>query len=423
MLAVGGPRHCSSLSFWSPERPQSSLGESEGVSEPMSEGKFYRPELDALRFVAFFLVFCNHGLPSRAGYHAAGLPAWLWRPLDGLKMGGSYGVDLFFLLSAYLITEILLREHRRTSTIDVRAFWVRRILRIWPLYFLFLAAAYWVVPLFYPQNFPGHMAFAYATFWGNFVAATLPSVATVAGILWSVSIEEQFYLCWPLVLRVGVRWIVPICVALLVVSNVTRFVLLSDPIDPESLWYNTFTRLDPIAVGALLASLLAGRTLALRRSTRLGFVTSALVLLVLSGMYLKQIDKLDLLAYPVASVAALLALLGFLGADWRTPPALLYLGRISYGLYVFHILAITIVRSAVDLGGGFREWAVEFPIALLMTIGLASISYRWVETPFLRIKERFSMDRGPTPVVATGTSPATAVEPPQLRPRGRWRLP
>ena len=98
--------------------------------EPPS--RFYRPELDGLRFLAFFLVFICH-----AQYGIA-WQSWAGQLLLHVGAGGSFGVDLFFVLSAYLITELLRREKLETGSIDVGGFYVRRILRIWPLYFGFL---------------------------------------------------------------------------------------------------------------------------------------------------------------------------------------------------------------------------------------------------------------------------------------------
>jgi peptidoglycan/LPS O-acetylase OafA/YrhL len=100
--------------------------------------RFYRPELDLLRFFAFLSVFLHHGLPGfELSHHTGGL-ASLFRLEALVKEACSFGVCLFFLLSAFLITELLERERAHTGSIEVRSFYVRRILRIWPLYFSFL---------------------------------------------------------------------------------------------------------------------------------------------------------------------------------------------------------------------------------------------------------------------------------------------
>ena len=113
--------------------------------------RFHRPELDRLRFAAFFLVFLHHTMPgSTGGYADAGLPQIVAQGLGAFARAGGFGVDLFFALSAYLITELLLRERAHTSRVFRGEEHIRRMLRIWPLYFLALLvlapAMRWIVP-------------------------------------------------------------------------------------------------------------------------------------------------------------------------------------------------------------------------------------------------------------------------------------
>src|SRR5215213_1703384 len=107
----------------------------------------YRPELDVLRFVAFLAVFMHHALPRDASlYIREGLSPTTTEWLLNAKEAGAFGVDLFFALSSYLITELLLREYASRGAFNISAFYVRRALRIWPLYFTFLAATIIVIP-------------------------------------------------------------------------------------------------------------------------------------------------------------------------------------------------------------------------------------------------------------------------------------
>ena len=102
----------------------------------ISEGHFYHPELDILRFFAFFAVFLHHALPRQASFYIeAGVPAAVTQWILTAKHAGAFGVDLFFALSAFLITELLRREYEHRGTFGLGAFYVRRALRIWPLYF------------------------------------------------------------------------------------------------------------------------------------------------------------------------------------------------------------------------------------------------------------------------------------------------
>ena len=104
--------------------------------------RFYHPELDQLRFFAFLMVFLHHAFPHQPEFWTKlGVPGPIAQVLSGIGATGAFGVSLFFVLSSYLITELLLREKELIGTLDVKSFYVRRILRIWPLYFFFLALA------------------------------------------------------------------------------------------------------------------------------------------------------------------------------------------------------------------------------------------------------------------------------------------
>ena len=255
------------------------------VRQIESGTRFYRPELDALRFGAFGLVFLAHAMPSPSS-----LPPALRDVCTGIKEGLSFGVDLFFVLSSYLITEVSGFGSTAKGPIDVTAFWIRRILRIWPLYFTFLAAAIWLVPFVLPQNFPLFHRGAYALFWGNFALVADSQINTVAGILWSVSIEEQFYILWPLIMSRFIRNLKQIAIGLIVVACVTRTLLAaSGTTELWDFWSNTPARLDPIAAGALMAVVLKGGTPCISNAIRVLMIFSGLSLMVASGIAFPQV--------------------------------------------------------------------------------------------------------------------------------------
>src|SRR5215469_2773011 len=172
----------------------SRIGYCQSPHELLSLTRFYLPELDSLRFFAFFAIFLWHIRPI-AGWVAVAphrnvtetLPIALWR-------AGEFGVDLFFTLSAFLITELLTREKFQFGRIDVRSFYVRRILRIWPLYFGFLGVLFLSLAILPGAHVPWRALPGFAVFLGNFVMYRGVFVPLSLGILWSVSLEEQFYL-------------------------------------------------------------------------------------------------------------------------------------------------------------------------------------------------------------------------------------
>src|SRR5215211_5257146 len=223
---------------------------------------FYHPELDVLRFVAFLAVFIHHALPRDASlYIRSGLSPAATEWLLAAKEGGAFGLDLFFALSSYLITELLLREYTNRGSISISAFYIRRALRIWPLYFTFLAFTVLVVPTIFPkENLGAIYIVSFALFVGNWVCAMKGLPFSVAGPLWSISVEEQFYIGWPLLLRFfGINRIKQLAAGMLVVALLTRIFLAAYDVKHPGVWCNTLARLDPIALGAILAFTLRGR--------------------------------------------------------------------------------------------------------------------------------------------------------------------
>ena len=187
--------------------------------------RFYLPELDSLRFFAFLAVFICHAFPHAPSDYSKAIPDVAVHWISGSVRAGAFGVDLFFMLSSFLITALLQGEHRRTGGIDVLSFWIRRCLRIWPLYFTFVLLA-GILPYFFhfiPQLAPKYL-WGLMTFTHNWVLSFCgvgngnPSL-----IMWSVSLEEQFYLIWPVLIALaGIKRLAPICVGLIFFSVIAR---------------------------------------------------------------------------------------------------------------------------------------------------------------------------------------------------------
>ena len=361
--------------------------------------RFYHPELDGLRFFAFLFVFVLHGLPHEPGpWMRLGIAEGATRWLVSAVMAGQFGVDLFFTLSSYLITELLIREWHKRGGIDVRSFYIRRALRIWPLYFVFLGLTILIVPYFLPSEYlaPIHIA-AFLLFSGNWTIAVTGFPPSVASPLWSVSIEEQFYILWPLAIsKLGLRRIVPVALGLIAFASFARVVLVLLRASNHVHWTVTFTRLEPIALGALLAVWLRGGALGLPRGARPLLFAIGLAGWVI-GLRFNPGGPGNLVLYPLVAAGAAMMLLATLRDDARATflasPTMTYLGRISYGLYVYHFLAIKLLLHWIGPA------ATEDPLlallvlpsgALAMTVALAALSYRYIETPFLNLKRRFT---------------------------------
>jgi peptidoglycan/LPS O-acetylase OafA/YrhL len=370
------------------------------VENPRKDGQvFYHPELDVLRFLAFLAVFIHHALPRDAAlYTNSGIPHAVSQFIVAAKQAGAYGVDLFFVLSAYLITELLLREHAQRGSFSISAFYARRALRIWPLYFTFLALTVFVVPAMLPQDQFGTIyIISFALFAGNWVCATNGLPVSVASPLWSVSVEEQFYLAWPPLLRlIGIARIKHLAIAMLLVAISTRVVLAATDVTHPAVWCNTIARLDSIALGAILAVALGGRAPQLKIATRLVLAGAAVATLLLVATYLRQAGPSSVITYTATALAGVMLLLSVLQANasfLRRPVFswLVYLGRISYGLYVFHLLALALVpQIVIGYFGIPLNFELRVLLSFVLTVVFASASYTWLEQPFLRLKERFT---------------------------------
>lgn len=376
-----------------PQSPHSLLS-----TLPTTEGHrnlsvaFYRPELDTLRFFAFLAVFMFHAACQPASYFAErGIPLTIARVLSRVTNAGSRGVDLFFVLSAYLITELLLQEKRKRGFLDVKAFYIRRILRIWPLYYAFVIAAA-VIPFLNPWGkFSLRYVIPFMLLSGNWSTIVFGPTGSVAEPLWSVSVEEQFYLLWaPLVARLSRRGIYVAAGVMVMLANMSRMIEVMRHATGWQIWANTFTHLDAMAGGILLAVVLHGKMPRIVLWQRLVLIAIALMAIVLGSGSVERVSSAAiLLGYPTIAFACTLLLTAVLGMSLQVP-FLQYLGKISYGLYVYHLTCIMLASRLLPVRWGVAGMALRILLALVITGLIAAISYRFFEAPALRLKRRFA---------------------------------
>lgn len=341
---------------------------------------FYRPELDCLRFFAFLAVFVHHTMPRSSEFYVAHhLPA----ALSNVGYAGAFGVNLFFCLSAYLITELLLREKEQVGHLNVKSFYIRRILRIWPLYFVFVLFAFGLTFVDRTQHFSVRQLIMFLMLAGNWAAA-VSVISSVVAPLWSVSIEEQFYLLWPLAVRKATRkHMVIISLAMISLAFAWRAFVHIQAYSHDFAWNATFSHLDSIGYGILLS--LVGFRKETPPWVRIGLLLTGLSAWFFAGGIHDRDDGAMALA-ALGSIAILRAVIG-IKLDNRF---LVRLGVVSYGLYVYHRLFLTWFNRIVPSthGWGFVLWWL---LALSCTTITALASYRWLETPFLRLKKRFTI--------------------------------
>lgn len=365
------------------------------AATPRAQGRpFFHPELDSLRFFAFLGVFLAHtfwySVPTLAAGH---VPFPIAAALVAVARHGSYGVDLFFALSAYLITELLLRERESTGRLRVARFYARRALRIWPLYFM-LVLVFW---RFDPY---GGLSLKYVLpmllFAGNWAFVFFGWPSSVAVPLWSISVEEQFYLLWPpAVARLSRRGIILAAIALVLSANIARALGYAWGTAADRLWCNTFTHLDAIAVGILIAVWLNGRSPALSIPQRVALLALGFLPILVADGTRSIFDPITLgtvlFVRPWVMVCCGTTLLAFIGSSLRSTP-IQYLGKISYGLYAYHVACVAVVRKLIVVSHGeFAKAACFFLAAFLLTVAVSAVSYALWEKPFLRLKRRFTV--------------------------------
>ncbi len=373
-----------------------------------SSNRFYRPELDALRFFAFLCVFAFH----RMDYVPVNPATQPWAYAIGTA--GAFGVPIFFLLSSFLIVELLLREREQTGSVHIQSFYVRRILRIWPLYFAAffgLAALGHYLPKVGPKTYSSWLAFL--LFAGNWYIVRHGWIAGPIDPLWSIAVEEQFYIVVPLLARRGGRRILAIVsVVLLIVSYLTSVHYARLVYSRESgQWVNSWFQFQFFAAGALLAIALHGRVPRWPSLLRLFALVAAAGcwLFAVMGPGVKSYDAHTTVAGAIGGwllvlLGSILFFLAVLGTPERyIPPWLTYLGRISYGLYIFHSLMFYLVFESGERWLQRGSVALHLPesivpdlgamLVLVLSIASAGLSYRYFEKPFLKLKARFTFVR------------------------------
>lgn len=342
----------------------------------------HMPGLDGLRAFAVAGVVWHH-----AGTQFDWLP---------ITRHGFLGVDLFFVLSGFLITTLLLREQELRGRISLKCFYIRRTLRIFPLYYAVLIGLTAYFALEGEGSSQRAAFFAELPFHATYLSNWIDS-HTMLSITWSLSTEEQFYLVSPMLLLVLGRRSLAVVVPILVLNQVVNFGFLDSWLRGVGLAYEehpilqaTFT---PLCCGFLLAIALANRSVQ-RLAARLapGHALAPLCLLLLATASIPG----ELRGWPRLSFH--LVATGLIGAivlnpthwvsralEWR-PVA--YVGKISYGIYLLHLLVIYVVRRLASPELLDTPGAV-FLLSLTVTVFLASLSYIYFERPLLQLKDRY----------------------------------
>ncbi len=345
----------------------------------------YMSQLDGLRALAVSLVLLSHFWTYPAGYPL----------LNHLASAGWVGVDLFFVLSGYLITRILVES--RDNPRYFRDFYARRSLRIFPPYFALLAVVLIALPRVSHSQALDTVrgdAWMYMLYLANVAIASGGWALFATDITWSLSVEEQFYLVWPALVR-ATRDLVPICLGLIVLLPLIRTALWLTGVDWVWLYTMMPLRADAFAMGAILTVLHHHKLLGSRRLLPLTLGLSALLLgLIATGRFLRESMLVNTFGFTLTGLCA--ACLIACALERRAFANLLswqpvaYMGRVSYGVYLYHPLCLMGASLVLPQLPGVTGGMVQFAGVSALTVCVASASYHLYERPFLKLKDRFT---------------------------------
>jgi peptidoglycan/LPS O-acetylase OafA/YrhL len=347
--------------------------------------RFYSPQLDGLRFLAALLVFIHH---------APEVPA-----LSLIKPNGWAGVDMFLAISAFLITRLILLEQNRTGTFSLRSFYIRRALRIWPLYLSYASVACVVTLIagFLPSRLVLAWWLSHISFTNNVMTAIKGySPIAFSSHLWTISLEEQAYLLIPLLLSAFIlggarnKHAILFCLGGIIALVIARLGLVIAQTPHPVIWVLPL-RSDAFLLGSLAAILTRDRKHV--PATLLCVVGS---LLVATVPFFPPIDKPGLyqvVGYTVLASGCSCIVVACVHSDMARKALgispLRYLGKISYGIYVYHLAAIFVATKLIQHFAVYSD-ALAFVGGLAITILTAAISYQVLERPFLILKLRYA---------------------------------
>ncbi len=377
--------------------------------------KIYFQNLDAIRFIAALMVCASHGFVWLFAY--SNCKSQILGKLWSVLADGYLGVVIFFVLSGFLITYILLEEKELTGHINVKNFYIRRVLRIWPLYFLILPIGFVLIPLLYhvPDMFNAiHYRLPYyLTFLSNFEVIHLfkndlvqnEHIKVIQAVTWSVSIEEQFYLVWPLLfILVKPRYYIFIFLITIIGSTLFRVYYRNDNL---TLQWHTLSVMVDLAFGGLSAYLVIKYRSFKEFFSRIppGFS----LLIYMSGFAVLFFRKEIMYYVPYAEACNSFVLwclffsFAILDQNFSRPgffklvniKLITFLGKYSYGIYLLHHVAIALVAFAVKglniIDTTFLNYLIIGMLTLILTLVMSYLSYEFYEKRFLNLKKKFSV--------------------------------
>lgn len=365
----------------------------------MKDEKIYFGNLDSIRFIAATMVFLGHGISD--SYNR--LPDNTLKNLLNLISSGATGVSIFFVLSGFLITYLLISEYELNAKIKLKNFYIRRILRIWPLYFAVTAISFMIYSSTTVIGISDRILYS-LFFLANYVKCYYTGVMMPEAVTWSVSVEEQFYLFWPLIfVFLPYRFWLSMIILTIAGSVMFRIIYYHDAV---ILYFHSFSVLLDLGIGGLFAYLVKehGKVRAFfertgTKSHLIFFLISFCLLYwnvkifdfkyghAIGRLFISASIAFIITAQAITKSDSVLNLRNFTFANrW---------GKYTYGMYLIHPIALTItgfLAAAVHLSKENIVNAVIIAIiGFILTLLISRLSYTYFESRFLRLKDKFSV--------------------------------
>jgi len=352
---------------------------SDDCASPARANLEYIPAMDGLRGISVLSVIAFH----------AGVP---------FLKGGFIGVEVFFVISGFLITNLMLREYANSGEVSLKRFYMRRVLRLFPALVLFLSVFLVLCAvLFGAQHFKFHLIDALTTLFysQNWARAYALKEAGLLAHTWSLSIEEQFYVVWPLLLLALLRcvrrsWLLPAVLSLTFCAYL-RVALDAGEVSWVKLYHATDTRSNGLLIGCCLG-LLVRRNFRVSSAARTPLMCFSLIAALLLGL-LSVVSRhsnpaMYQYGFLLVALSSAVILLDLVGSSdtWMAKllgfSGIVWIGKISYGLYIWHYPIMVLLSWR-------WSWPMVFVLGTSATFLMASLSYYFVERPFLRMKSRY----------------------------------